>query len=173
MRWFTRLMKLVALASIVALGAIAVFPVAVASDEDVRTVDYRDIPDRVKILGKLRHPLGELVTIRGQWIHIEGPKPSGNVFLVSHVDGRALDPPVEFSDVAPIAGSGSRIKRGEFWEYRGVEKGEFVGFSAEVQAEVDRKFPKRYVASPAPGGGQFFTSFYYVTAARLAHAAKP
>jgi len=136
---------------------------AVDSKSEVQTISYKDIPERVKIIGKLGRPLGELVIVRGRWVDVSREKPGLPLFFVDQVDGKLLNPPAEFVEVQPVAGPDSVVRgMGEAWELRGVETGGFVGFSQEVLDEVFKNAPR---GTPAPSG--FLTRFYYVSAKRF------
>jgi hypothetical protein len=129
----------------------------------VQKVLATDIPERVQIIGKLRQPLGQLVTVRGRWTTPFPSKPARPVLVVNQVNGRPLNPPVEFDDVEPVMGEGGEIAKravGEEWELRGVETGGYVGFSDEVWGELGQPPMQR-----PPRG--FLTRFCYVRANRV------
>jgi hypothetical protein len=129
-------------------------------------VDYKDIPERVKVVGKLGRPLAaELTTIRGRWMEVGRAKPSGPVFVVNWLNGKDLDRPVEFNALEPVFASDAQIVPlvGEQWELRGVETGGFVGFIGEARREIESKIAQP--GSPGPSG--FLTKFCYLSSKRL------
>jgi hypothetical protein len=104
----------------------------------LETVAYSDIPERVQIIGKLKQPLGKLVTVHGRWTASFPSKPASPVFVVDSVNGNILDPQAEFDVVEPVLGKGGEVTKkaiGEEWELRGVETGGFVGFNDKVWEE--------------------------------------
>ncbi len=136
--------------------------------EQLRVVRWSDIPERVKVVGRLGLPLGELATVRGIWTAPLPQKAALPVFMVNQVNGRPLDPPAEFDDVGPVnptAGESAEFTKrvvGDEWELRGAETGGFVGFSKEVWAETG--LPP---VQPGPHGFlSFQTRFCYAEARR-------
>jgi hypothetical protein len=119
-----------------------------SSTDEITMISYKDIPNRVQIVGKLGRPLGELVKVRGRWKEGDKSKPSGPVFVVEELDENVLTSPVEFSSdkVTPV------LRRpndptpvvGKVWEFRGVETGRLVGFSEEVWKEVGTRPAQAY-----------------------------
>ncbi len=109
-------------------------------NREPRMVHYSDIPGRVQLIGKLGQPLGQLVTVRASWKAPHPSKPGlSAVLVVNQLDGRPLDPPVEFHDVEAVWEKSEEVTKriiGQEWELRGVETGGFVGFSDEVWEEV-------------------------------------
>jgi hypothetical protein len=134
---------------------------AAMQESKVKMVNYRDIPERVQIVGKLGHPLGELVTVRGWWTTLL-LKPKPPVFVVDQVNGKRIDPPAEFDRVQPVSeGSDGPVHAvGEEWELRGVETGGFIGFGKNVYDELGEPATQK-----SPGG--FFTRFCFVRATRV------
>lgn len=128
-------------------------------------VNSSDIPDKVRILGKLGQPLGQLVTVRGKWTTPFLSKPAElPVFIVNQVNDRPLDKPVEFINVEPVGGREAEFAKktvGEEWVLRGVETGGFEGFSDQVWAELGQP----PMARPPRG---FLTRFCYVNAKSVA-----
>ena len=103
----------------------------------VVTVDYKDIPKRVKIIGKLGYPLTTIVSVRGTWVDGPvGPKPRAPFFVVTHINGKAMNSPAEFDfvETAGIEGDKDFEERvaGEQWEIHGWETGGFVGLPTEI-----------------------------------------
>ena len=147
----------------VGCALIGLFASAVLRGEtpnEPKMIDYRDIPEHVQILGKLRLPLGRIVSIKGVWTQASPEKPSYPVFLVQQIDGKSIDFKAEFEKIEAVAPafepSLSRVV-GDKWELRGVETGGFIGFSKEVLKELPGNRP---VSSPAPNG--FLTKFCFV-----------
>jgi len=121
----------------------------------------------VEIIGKLGHPLGELLNVRGKWATAKDQsKPSGPVFQVTHLDGKPLTPPVEFAVMTPVG----RPVRGFAkhsdlnaepssleWEVRGHEIGHGVfGISEKAMEEAG--------VAPAARAASFSIDFNYVSA---------
>lgn len=159
-------MRLIAACLLVQLGS-----VSTVGDEKVepKKVSYADIPERVQIVGKLGQPLGHIVTVRGKWTTPFPSKPGLlPVFVVTHVDGRLIDPSAEFDVVEAVLGKEAAVVTrvaGEEWELRGVETGGFEGFSDQVWEELGQQ-----VAARPPRG--FLTRFCYVKAKPIS-ASKP
>lgn len=145
-------------------GLIASISIAADQKPKTRSVHYSDMPGRVRIMGKLGRPLGQLVTVRGRWRAQDESKPGQPaVFVVEQVGGRLLDPPAEFTDVEVVWKEDAAFEKktvGEEWELRGVETGGFVGFGDEVWEEVGMQ-----AMSHPPRG--FLTRFCYVKARRV------
>ncbi len=134
---------------------------------------------RAVILGRTGVALNQLVTIRGVVVEGDRSKPSGASFRVTHVAGRAVKKPFEFSyydvafaqvgqqadrflpDVVEEKGfTGARV--GEVWELRGFEKSSiFSRFPAEMYEESGQLMPQH------PPGGDFVTTFEYCKKARV------
>jgi hypothetical protein len=97
------------------------------------SVDYRDIPEKVAIIGKLRLPLYEIVTVRGRWVERRLAK-SWDVWLsIDTVNGVHIDPSAEFRNVHPVLGVDDLPRTlGHEFELRGVETGEFHGVPENV-----------------------------------------
>jgi hypothetical protein len=142
----------------------------IGGESPVRKVLATEIGARVQIIGRLGHPLGTFVTLRGTWrFPKEWAKDMAASFTVSSVDGKLLREPVEF--VAPeffhpvmrhVQEIPEDVERGEeFWEVRGYETGEFLGTPEAVLRDVpkDRKGPIRQEAPPHAFG--FYTRFLY------------
>jgi hypothetical protein len=98
-----------------------------------------DLNRNVQLIGRLGHPLGELLTIRGVWF-TEPSLNGGSWFCVFRVNETALETPVEFSGASLHDLTGKVLFRqlsrlettaspatGEVWELRGVEAGGYVG----------------------------------------------
>ena len=71
------------------------------SKADSKNVHVSDIPKRVKLIGTLNYPLGELVDVRGVWREPKGTpmfevKDPELEFQVVEVNGRPVNPPVIF-----------------------------------------------------------------------------
>jgi len=129
---------------------------------------YSDISERVEIIGKLRQPLNQLVTVRGRWTAPFPSSPASPVFMVNQVNGGLLDQTAKFDDVEPVWDKVAAFAKktvSEEWELRGVETGGFVGFSDKVWEELGQPPKKRL-----PRG--FLTRFCYVKATRVS-ASKP
>ena len=130
----------------------------------VTTVRVQDIPKKVQLIGRLEHPLGSLLTIRGEWrmpkglkknpllmFHVErinGKKPKENIVLHSWV----VKPFFKNSGRGPKPGEvwdwrfdwGGKLSspapvEGETWEMRGVETGSFGSRSEEAMREIGQE----------------------------------
>jgi hypothetical protein len=149
-----------------------------APHSEVITVPYEDISTRVQIIGKLRCPLMEVVTVCGRWSVDNWPNPKETVFVVTHVNGKVLNPPAEFLKVDPVEKADADLDRRvtkEEWELRGVETGGFVGFSPEVRKKLGLQ--ESHGGRPLGMGGKavdcppnptgFVTRFCYASARRI------
>ena len=145
---------------------------------EVIQVGYEDILTRVQIIGQLRCPLMEVVTVRGKWSNDKWPTPKETVFVVTQVNGRALNPPAQFLEIEPVEKASADLNRktpGEEWELRGVESGGIVGISPEVLRQLRQTDAKATRPSgmggvaidrpPRPPG--FTTRFCYANARRV------
>jgi hypothetical protein len=130
---------------------------------EVRMINYQDLLERVRIIGKLGRPLGELVTVRGKWTAVEREKPTLPIFIIYQLNGKPLNPPAEFEHIESVTNSDQGMTRtaGEVWELHGAETGGFEGFSEDVWKEV----PGYKVSAHTPGG--FITRFYFARARRI------
>lgn len=107
-------------------------PEVFAEDAESRqarvVVSSSSLVENLSIVGRLGHPIGSLVTIRGIW-HVPGPK--GPDFEVTHINGARLTEPVFFSYLSNNVESPElrdyRPLDGEVWERRAFESGEFFG----------------------------------------------
>jgi hypothetical protein len=138
-----------------------------SSGTNGQVINYKEM-DRVQIIGKLGLPLGQLVTVHGQWQPpASAVKPSGPEFVVDTINGKSLSPPAVFEEVEQVSGPNNNVKPivGDEWELRGVEKGEFIGFSGEVWTEVG------HFANHGESG--FQTKFCFIKARQLNGNAKP
>jgi hypothetical protein len=121
---------------------------------------------QVQIIGKMGHPLGQFVSVRGTWEPPATSKPdSSPTFVVDQVNGRRLDAPVEFTVVEPVSESikdaaFATRELGTLWELRAVESGGFEGFRDEVWQELG--LPP---SSHKPRG--FITKLYYTKVKRI------
>jgi hypothetical protein len=132
-----------------------------SQDKSVTTVRVEDIPKTVQLIGRLNHPLGDLLTIRGQW-----KMPSGMVkdptlwFHVTSINGKKPEKKVALNilQVKPAKGGlGRELKpgdpwawmygfggkqpaptpaEGEVWEMMGVETGSFKHYSTEANRQI-------------------------------------
>ena len=141
------------------------------ADGTTQTILASDIGTRVRIIGRLGCPLGELVTIQGAWISLDelagAPvKDYSPSFVVASVNGKKLEKPVPFE--APFftrAWDGEAIpqKKGHVWELRGCETGGFRGTPEEVRADAVKGREQRpAVAHPSYAYRfKFYTEFKY------------
>jgi hypothetical protein len=162
MRNLFRRTEFIVIAFVSAFGLQVVAVVAHGADGETKTIDYRDIPERVRIIGKLGLPFGDLATIRGRWTSVSRAKPSGPILMVGSVDGKPLNPPAEFTtaEVLPVSGPADVPPAiGEVWELRGAETGGFQG----VPPKVLEEHWKNGSPPSATIGYRFCTKFIYVT----------
>jgi len=122
----------------------------------------QDIPKTAQIVGRLGHPLGSLVTVRGRWISPGTSVKDRLQFHVELVNGKQPDEPVKLDEmqvgkVFPLQKSGRKAgpgetwdwqfrwggdksppipKDGEKWEMMGVETGAFEDYSAEAWKQI-------------------------------------
>jgi len=149
------------------------------------TIRAQDIPKTAQIVGRLGHPLGSLVTVRGQWI-----SPGTNLkdrlqFHVMLVNGKQPAEPIELDEmqvekIFPLHKAGRKTKPGESWDWRfdwresesppvpkdgetwemmGVETGAFEDYSAEAWKEIGGG--GRVAAPPYRKG--FYSRFEFIT----------
>lgn len=126
-----------------------------------RRISVEEIQDSV-VIGRLGVPLGEIVTVKLRWEPTF--KPFDTAF-VTEVDGRKLDPPVEFWDdmpTTPNANAGFDVPkyeykrdyrfrvyesaifwggRGEWEKERGDPSMQWVGFALLSEIEILREAP--------------------------------
>jgi hypothetical protein len=127
-----------------------------------------DIGTRVHIIGRLGCPLGEVVTVRvefvGEEIQPGGllPKDTLRYFQVTEVNGKRLTTPVRFAerdfslaggDIEPLS-----PRKGMVWEVRGAELGQYRGMPPALGRELHSKVP----AQRAYTFG-FYTYFEYAS----------
>jgi hypothetical protein len=121
------------IASLICFGciALAVCP-AFAADEEpsAKTVKALDLFSHIKVTGRLGCPLGDVVTIKGVWVH-EFSKEEGLQFHVAEIDGKKLDPPAEFWfwEVRPFDGYVPPVPNSPYANKVGItdENGEEIG----------------------------------------------
>jgi hypothetical protein len=129
-----------------------------------------DIGDRVLIIGLLGHPLGEVVTIQGEWLFPEVPegtlpgKDHQLELVITLVNGKRLDKPPRFSSsmVSPIIGGRVQDiprRAGDVWEVRGIESGRYRGIPADILGEL---YPHPMAAIPQMTHSfGYYTEFYF------------
>jgi hypothetical protein len=73
-------------------------PNAASAQEQAVVLSIDDIGKTVTLVGSLGKPLGTMMEIKGIWRY-PGPRVKDDImrFMVDHVDGNALETPVEFS----------------------------------------------------------------------------
>lgn len=130
-----------------------------------RVIGYEEVPG-LQIIGKLGHPIGELLNVRGRWGRArKQSKPSAPVFIVTHLDSKPLASPVEFTTMTAIGRSTGGFTAPKLnatlpdvvWELRGHEfaTGEF-GYSEKAQQEAGNP--------PLSRAPSFQIEFKFVTA---------
>jgi hypothetical protein len=134
----------------------------------VRTVNYKDIPDRVKIIGELGLPLYELATIRGRWIEVQDGKGFDiPTFAVESVNGKRLERAAQIRLVHSLFSTRDELKPniGDAWEFYGIETAKFHGLPGNVLEANQRLYPN--IAPASPVAFQFQTEFLCLKASRL------
>lgn len=130
-------MVLVFTAIVVVVVGRSSFTASALAAEKARPVEVSvdEIDKSLVLIGRLRKPLGTLMTVRGKWSYPEEPaKDSSLRFTVSHLDGKELGKPVEFNvrqlDVVTKKGSkaipsydGHPRLAGKEWTLRAYETG--------------------------------------------------
>jgi hypothetical protein len=84
------------------------------------TIEAVDLLKDVEVIGILGKRLGALTTIRGEWHHVSR-KSGAEVFLVSHIDGKALPRSVEFEGREVVAywdKGGAATTGGVDWDWK-------------------------------------------------------
>jgi hypothetical protein len=118
------------------------------------TIRADDIGDKVMVLGRLGHPLGEMMTVKGVWA---APKSTESwkdrlIFHVTSVNGKQLAEPAIFNvyvvDVVDRARKTVCPSAGELWEVRAYENWSLRNQPADYWKEVNMQIP-----SPAPQNG--------------------
>ncbi len=86
-------------AVLLSIGVCAVIPLAHAQMSEAKIkIQVENIGRSVVLIGRLRKPLGEKMTVRGRWALPSGvPKDNSPRFTVFEVNGKALAQPVEFN----------------------------------------------------------------------------
>lgn len=153
-------------------------------DKVSHTIKCSDIPQTVKLIGRLGVPLGEeTVTIRGKWEACQDSKETDDLkFVVTKLNGKAVQIPIEIpsSSVEPLAsyvhlgedsygvqkwevnwygGAGEHHLQacdGDEWEMIGFELGRTTGWPQDILQKYS------YVQQPY-NPGTFVTTFYFVT----------
>jgi hypothetical protein len=162
---------------------------APANDETgVVTVQASDLLSRVRIIGELGQPLGQLVTIRGKWQPKDGvPKVNELLFETTQINGKKTVTPLVLPHhrVKPIVDRGRspghtstatwdwkadwlgdrkapNANSGDEWEMVGFETGTIIDwYSKEAHKEFD--------ASLAQGGEEsgFVTRYVFIGVRRI------
>ena len=128
-----------------------------------------DIGDRILIVGRLGYPLGDLVTIEGEWMLPEAlqrglqSKDTDLKLRVTTVNGNRLDesiliPVMWVSPIIDRQGLAVTPKAGDVWEARGIESGRFHGIPRAVFEEL---YPPHKMIPQRIDKFGFFTEFLY------------
>lgn len=130
--------------------------------ELARVVPLADLDVKTRLAGRLGHPLGRIVTIRGEWIEPLNPvKDFADlpIFRVDSVNGKYLQEPVEFTRPS-VRGftdrDGNVPHAGDFWEMRGTELGGYLGLPPELFTDAARDPAAQQVKTPYG----FYTYFF-------------
>lgn len=142
-----------------------------AQDKLIKMVKASDLIKKVRIIGELGYPLGEVVTIQGKWRNDLDKGGEGSCFVVTHVNGKKLDREVKFWEphVLPwkerYKGTGMgpiRPSIGEVWDLRGFESGILQGLSNSALKELGLfKDNRRLAQGP---DYEFVSEFRYMKA---------
>jgi hypothetical protein len=141
-----------------------------ASGALIPRVRASDIGNRVVIVGNLDVPIGELVTITGEWSVPElpqgafPPKDRQLQLLVMSVNGEPANVSVIFptTSVLPVVHGGVKeLPRnlGDIWELRGAETGGFEEPPPDAVADMSEE--KRKMPVQFRRGFGFYTRFLY------------
>jgi hypothetical protein len=149
----------------------------------IKSVNASDLITKVPVIGALGVPLWKVTRVRGAWRGHPREKDSALTFLITQIDGRRIEKPIEFRDVRPISEDGLKNSQldGITWDWRAtsrgsedppapaadqewelvvVETGQTFGYSDEVFKEA-----LEYVQWPGPRG--FITSLKYMRMRRI------
>ena len=149
----------------------------------VQRVAASEIGKSVEIVGTLGLPLGEVLTIRGEWsMHdLSGRRLSMKetwlMFIVFTINGKELEKPVEFreflvSRIDSLAVEEAKPAVGEIWEMRGVELGRYHGVPPEAVTELYPGHRMRPAGRVNFGYG-FYTDFRYISRRVVRTVGKP
>ena len=112
-------------------------------------INFLDLRDRYRVIGRLGKPVGEYSTIRGVWKRERVFRDRRTVrimrFYVTHIDGRALDKSLDFDQrdgifrrfsLEPLDPSVPQPEESDVWELRVVESmrcsGLVKGYNSEL-----------------------------------------
>lgn len=151
-------------------------------DNRVKEIAASEVGKSVQIIGRLGRPLGQLVTIRGQWRDVRAKHDTE--FIVESIDGNKTARAIEFVDwdVSPVLSRNGKATGkstdkwewkfdwhgplpspieadGEVWELIGVETGGFMDYTEEAWKEIG--------ARGAGRGYGFLTRFEYIAMRRI------
>lgn len=126
-------------------------------------VPLADLDVKARIAGRLGHPLGRIITIRGEWIEPIDPRKDFNdlpIFRVEWVNGKFLEEYVEFprSAIRGFSDGEEHLPAaGEVWEMRGTEIGGYVGLPSELYIDASRDPAAKQNKTPY----EFRTHFFF------------
>jgi hypothetical protein len=152
------------------VGVISSLP-AEGDGSMARTVASCELMTRIRIIGLMGHPLGEMISIEGVWYSRPRSKDGNARFRVMRINGVQLKRPVDFGPglVSPLDRQGYGPNRilehlkeiepeiGDVWELRGFETGAVRGLSGQALKELG-------LAVQQPYSNAFVTEFRYVRA---------
>ena len=142
-------------------GIVATGRVSLAGDKPQAPVTVRaeEIGRSVTVLGRLGHPLHEMMTVRGVWLESDEvlSKPDNPLrFHVTHLNARQLDPAIEFHvyDIMVQEKPGIEVEpaKDEQWELRAYETWPVRDHPQDYWAEFDEPSP----APPPHGATRLF-----------------
>jgi hypothetical protein len=139
-----------------------------AEPADQTAVEASQLLVDVTIVGKLGVPLGETVTIHGNWqrsVSTSSKEPT-NGFRVTHVNDKALATPVVFAKI-DLKEYHAKLTTfpwdGDIWELQGYESGEVLGMPDQAWMELG-------LPAQSSTGCHFATRFVYSKGWRLREA---
>jgi hypothetical protein len=165
----------------------------VAERKTTLYVPFDSVGRSTRIVGRLGKPFGDLMTVRGHWVHLRGsavfPDESGDgskgddwAFEVFQVDGVKLGKPIVFNKYLiryagiyygrakrPMTIPNEIASSEGVWELRGFEDGECVGLPEDAEREALKSLTNEIPSQMNPGWPRdygFYSRFCYVSATR-------
>ncbi len=117
------------------LGAAKLFGAEPAKSDYPDSVAAEDLLSRVKIIGKLGRPLGEIVQLKGYWTSDGVHKDNELRLKITEINGKPIEKAALFRR-SQVEGWGvakeTRPAIGVVWQVRALETGGIVGLPGEV-----------------------------------------
>jgi hypothetical protein len=172
---------LVAMIQFLFTGDIALPDESPPTVSEVRTKDFLE---KTKVIGELGQPLGTLVIIRGRWEKSNAGKGEDYYFVISYVNGRRLNKPIEWrsSQISPDYHLRKQkdYSEGDRWVLRGYETGKFSGIVGEAYQELWDELGKKNqekqkwlysddmnMPFPQSPSFHFESQFFYIKVAKI------